>query len=453
MNIITQIKKILKGTLFNKSLKNTFWAVLGKMLGLVIPFLIAFFFGVNSKTDVFLFAYSVVLFSLNIFIPNIERLSIPFLVRLKAEKNNISNMINNYIIINIILTLLMMVLLLFSHSFFRIITDFGTLDVTLLIQYLLLFLPFIMGMLTTSFLVGVLNANEKFTFASLSPIIRSVIIIFMVLQFHTELGLTSVIIGYNLGELFRLIILMIYLNTNKIINTKLEVGDFKKNRVFLKMLYPLLIGSLLLNINTIIGKAMSSWLGVGSVSVLHYSERMYMIPFTFSVIGFMPIFTSIISKDIFINNIDTKKLKVKITKIIYSIILFNIILFIVIYIIENPLMHLLSLFQNIDNESIKEVVNTFYFFMLGLAGNILLVIFIQLIVILNISKVIPLIGLVTGILNLSLNYVFMKVLGTSGIALGTSLTYMIISILSYKFMISDLDRLLDQRKFEYQASR
>lgn len=426
--------KILSNRFIFDSIKNSFWGTIGRILGLFIPFFIAIYFGVNSETDVFLFCYSIVLFLLNILVPNIERLILPTIIQLQEEEIDIGNFIGNYLLIfSIIILIFSSLLIIFANILIDLFTNFNGTEITKLIQYYILFFPFILGMILSTAFIATLNSYEKYTVASISPLIRSSFIIITIISLHNQIGVISVIVGYNIGEFLRIIFFFLYFKRKNFPNIKIDFIQKSVFKIFFNNLVPLMIASLLININTIIGKIMASWLDPGSISILHYSERIYMIPFSLIIIGFLPVFTKQMSVDVYQKKTDNKIIINKIKKIFLLLLIITTFITIIYLFLNDILINIINLIGEFNNTDSKNIYYAVLFLLIGLGGQIIFIFCIQLLIIFDLTKKVIIVGFITGIVNLILNWIFMWNYGTSGIAFATSLSYIISNI--YLFIV------------------
>ena len=76
-------------------ISTTLLTIFGRAGGMLIPFIIARYFGANNETDSFFLAYSIVFYIANIFSPSLERLIVPFINENQKLNQNPSGFISN----------------------------------------------------------------------------------------------------------------------------------------------------------------------------------------------------------------------------------------------------------------------------------------------------------------------------------------------------------------------
>ena len=93
--------------------------------------------------------------------------------------------------------------------------------------------------------------------------------------------------GYVIGEFVRMVIIFIVIKYKKLFKLRFLIKLDSRLFEFLKKALLQVFSMMALNINSFIDKTMASWLSEGSVSVLYYAERLYMVPVTFLINGLM----------------------------------------------------------------------------------------------------------------------------------------------------------------------
>ena len=77
------------------TIKTTFWSVIGRGAGFLIPFFIAAWFGVSEETDAFFFAYGIILFLSGIFAPVVESVIVPYVAEARSNNEDVGKFIGN----------------------------------------------------------------------------------------------------------------------------------------------------------------------------------------------------------------------------------------------------------------------------------------------------------------------------------------------------------------------
>ncbi len=296
----------------------TFFSILGKGAGFLIPFFIAAWFGVSCETDAFFFAYSLILFLSTIFSPVIERIVVPFVVDAIAKEENVEDFISK--ILGLSSAGLFVIYLAFYfiiYSILPVISQFSSNSIKLVLQILLESSPLVILLVWTGILSGTLNAYKNFIIPAISPAIRAFITILFILVFKEIIGVHSIAVGYVVGEIFRLFILFFMLHYLNIFHFKIRFVWDKKISVFLRTSSFQFMGMVLLAFAPIINKAIASWLGPGKVSLLEYAERLYSIPISLLSSGFTVTLLSYWSRDFHAEDNGLERATFRTTKIIF----------------------------------------------------------------------------------------------------------------------------------------
>ena len=275
--------------------------------GMLIPFIIARYFGATNETDSFFLAFSFVFYISNIFAPSLEKLIVPYINEIKEKKISPNHFINKIgLSISVVILILIFILLMLINPIMDLFTNNVQLN-NLTFNYIKYIFPLIIIILWSSLFSGVLNAFKMFSVPAISPLFRFICVLFIIILFKDVLGLYSVIIGFIIGELLRLIILMIKMN--KSIGYKFSFNKiFDKDTVsFYKVGSFQIYTSLIYGILTILDRLIAARIGEGSITLYHYVERIYFIPYSLFTLGMVPVLLSYWGQEYYNNSSDNKK--------------------------------------------------------------------------------------------------------------------------------------------------
>lgn len=425
---------ILSRPLIWDTIATTSWSTIGKAVGFLVPFFIAAWFGVTSETDVFFFAYGFVIFLTGIFASSIESVIVPFIAEIRAkDEKQVGFFVGSILILSLIgLSILGGVFLLIAKPFLSIVTRFSAQQLNLLLRLLVEITPLLIFLTLTSILSGTLNAYKIFRLPAVSPAFRAVITIGIIFLFKAKIGVHAIAFGYIAGEFFRLLILLsLILNKNLFpINFSIRLNpkiiEFLRTATYQSIC--LVAGGL----NSVIDKTMASWLERGSVTVLHYADRLYMIPVTFMSAGLLPVVLSYWSQDYYQKK-DTEGLFRKVKDIAKLALGASLIVFLLLVLLRQSVVHLVFARGKFPLIYLPIVQWTWVCYLFGLAPYVIGSMFVQAHLALKNTGILMKLGLFSCCLNVVLNYILMQFLGVSGIALSTSITALIIAILLFIF--------------------
>lgn len=421
--------RVRRQGLARDAVTTTGWVSAGKGVGLLVPFFIAAWFGVTAETDAFFFAYGVILFFSMVFAPAIESVIVPYISEFRARGEDVGKFVGNILTVSGIgLILLTGTMLLVIKPILVLVTRFDAENLNLVYQLLVLASPLIILLVLTSVLAGTLNAYKKFAFPAISPAFRAICNIGFIFIFKDALGVHAIALGYLVGEIVRLVVLASVLQKLQLFKLRLYFRHSQKLKEFLKIASYQVIGMVALGLNPILDKTMASWLGRGSVSVLYYADRLYMIPYTFFSSGLIVAILSHWSSQY--QDLDRNRLNdnvKKTLKIIFSMVLpitFLLILF------HQPIVSLAFGREGVSQGELNELGRVWVFYLLGLVFYVSKQVFIKSHIVLKNTKVLMKCALYMAFVNIFSNYILMKPLQTAGIALSTT----IVSIVSLIYL-------------------
>jgi putative peptidoglycan lipid II flippase len=396
------------------------WSVLGRGIGFLVPFFIAAWFGVTAQTDAFFFAYGIILIFAHILSPVVESVIVPYVAEAKSNSENVGEFVGGILKFSGLALLgIFILVLLFSKPVLSIATNFDSDSIDLLFYLLIEMSPLIILLVWTSILSGTLNAYKKFAFPAVSPAIRAVINLTLIWFLKDSLGIHSVTVGYLVGEIIRLIVLVLIIRYFKLFRILFPSGlDFRLIQFFKVSSYPV-IGMIAAEIGAIVSKMLATWVGVGSVSLLYYADRLYMIPRTFVTTGLLVTLLSHWSERYYTS--DRIELIKSMNKTIKIVALLSLLLTVFLVVFHKPIVRLAFGRGEFDSSDLPAVGNIWIFYLMGFVPYVLARIFILIQVIRKNTKVIMYNSIYRTVVVILFSLIFMRCLGVKGIALAMTL--------------------------------
>jgi len=181
------------------------------------------------------------------------------------------------------------------------------------------------------------------------------------------------------------------------------------------------IGMIAVGLNPVIDSTMASWLGKGSVSVLFYADKLYMIPVTFLIAGLMVTILSYWSERFY--EFGHKRLREDVKKACQIAGTISFIL--MVFLITTSQFIVVMAFgrETISQEILSEIRIVWICYMLGLVPYIIAQILVQANIVIKNTKPLMVGAFGMNLVNILFNYVFMKFYNTAGIAISTSIVY------------------------------
>jgi putative peptidoglycan lipid II flippase len=403
------------------TITTTFFSSAGKSVAFLVPFFVAAWFGVTVETDAFFFAYGLVIFISGVFAPVVENVIVPYIAEARAKGEDVGRLIGRISgLSGIILLVLTGTVILTIKPFLSITTQFDSQSLQLVYWLLLETSPLIILLIWSSVLAGSLNAYKKFAFPALSPAFRAIIIISSIFIFKDKWGVHSIAWGYIAGELVRLALLVVVIKKLNLFTFGFSFQLDPRLQDFLKNASYQVLGMVAIGLNRFVDTIMASWLGKGSVSVLHYADRLYMIPVTFITTGLMVSLLSHWSSRYYEAGHQRLGEDVKKTVKVTGCLALSITL--VLILIHQPMVDLAFGRGAFDHARLSEVGGVLVYYLLGFLPFMLGRVYVRAHLVLKNTKVLMrgafyLIGL-----NIVLDFLLMRLLDVGGIALATTFT-------------------------------
>lgn len=417
------------------TITTTFWSTMGRGVGFLIPFFIAAWFGVSSETDGFFFAYSFILFLANIFAPVIQSIIVPYIAEARKNNEKVGNFVGNILgISSVVLFGMIVMILLIAKPILSVITHFDSHTLGNVYRLIVETSPLIIFLVWTGILAGTLNAYKKFALPAVSPAFRAIVNLSIIVILKERLGVHAIALGYMVGELAQIIILLSVIERLKILKLGLSLKLNSNIREFLKTGSYQAIGMIALGLNTFVNNIMASWLKTGSVSILHYAYKLYMIPTTFVSTGLLVTILSHWSTRYYKSGI--MRLKDDVRRAVKTVVIIALFIVIILIIFHQPIVKLAFGHGAFALEKLPEVGWVWVCYLLGFLPYIVRQVYVRVHLTLKNTKVLMQVSFYSFVLQIVFNYILMRPFNVAGIALATSLVSIlaavILGILFYK---------------------
>jgi putative peptidoglycan lipid II flippase len=388
---------------------------------------VAFKFGVSDQLDAFLIAYIIPSFIITLIAGSLNSAFIPTYIQVREQDGEEAAgklFLNIQTFTAVILLLVIFILYLLNPyivSFMFPGLDIQTSRLAEHLFVILLPITFVSGIET---LWGaVLNARERFIFVSMLPLMTPVVTIIGLLISPKTGGVTVYAISFLIGAILETFILGILLVCKRVLmfTRKLEWSPWVK-QVFRQYL-PMLAGTLLMSSTTLIDQTMASGLGSGSVSILNYSSKLVsvLVGVLSMAIGtaVLPYFSKMVANKEWDVMLHTYK------QWIWVLLAISIPVTVCLIIFSRPLVGLLFERGAFSLEDVPKVSMTQIFLLLQMPFYMLGILAVRIIEALKGTSIFILGNAINALVNIVFNWVLMRFMGVQGIALSTSIVYLV----------------------------
>jgi len=418
------------------TITTTGWSTVGKGMGFLVPFFVAAWFGVTAETDAFFFAYGLILFFSMTFAPVVESIIVPYIAEARSNNEDVGKFVGRILgISGIGLLALVGIVLLVIKPVLSVITRFDQQSLDLVYWILVETAPLIILLVWTSILAGTLNAYKKFVFPAVSPLFRAVFNIGFIFIFKDALGVHAIALGYVVGEIVRLAILAGVIQRLKLFKLGLSFNLDLKLKEFLKTASYQVIGMVAVGFNPVVDRVMASWLKEGSVSVLYYADRLYMIPVTFIMTGLLITLLSHWSKGYY--ELGSKRLNDDVQRIVRIVGFISILIMLFLIAIHQQVVQMVFGHGVFDRAILSEVGWVWLCYLFGFVPYVISQILNRRLLILKRTKLLFALSFLWVSINIILNAVLMHFLQAAGIALSTTVVYTLASIILFNLFIRE----------------
>ena len=404
-------------------------------------------FGVGDDMDAFLVAYLIPATAMSVVAGSFNAALIPTYIQVRDQqgKEAAQQLFSGALVWSTALLITLSVLLGLTASYFIPLVGSGfspnKLAITRAIFFVLLPVLPLNGIFVTW--GAILNASERFAIAAIAPVITPLLSIAVIYEMGNAWGIFSYAIVIPAGAAIEGLVLAAALRRQGISVAPRWHGFDPALRQVMKQYAPMIAGAFIMSGTNLVDQAMAAMLGPGSVSVLSYGKKITSVAVGISSLALsaavMPHFSRMVVAQ------DWRSVKQTLRSYIPLILLATISLTITLVLFSKPIVMLLFQRGAFTAGDTLQVVSVQSLCILQLPFYVLGILFVRLISAFKANHVLMWGTSISFILNISLDYLFMKWLGVPGIALSTSLVYM--ASLGYlSFMAYQLLKKADARR-------
>lgn len=382
------------------------------------------YFGLSELLDTFFIAALIPGFINNVFMSSFQNVFIPNYIAEKKISSSIGSFQSACVIITLGLGIVLSIVAYFFATFF--LEDiFGghTLKYYDLIRgQLYIMLPCILFWSLSSLLGGLLEVNGLFSFSSIYPIITSLVVLMFLFFFKNEFGYKVLALGMVVGSFIEFIYLLVVSIFKKTL--KLSRPNFVSNNIVL--LYrqlPSKIGSGFLTGTTgFVNQFFAAQLVVGSIAALNYGMKIPAFLASILIISIgnvvLPYFSDLVHEN-----------RVKAYDVLYKSILYVFVLSLciacVIFFFSQEIISILFEKGNFSSNDTLVVSKIQKILLVYVPFYICSIIIIKFLTSINKNAYMFYASILNLVLNVVLNYYFARMYSVDGLAIATTIIYVI----------------------------
>lgn len=270
---------------------------------------------------------------------------------------------------------------------------------------------------------AVINAEMRFVTVALAPIITSIATIVAIMLFAPRFGIYTLVIGIVFGSMLELVLLAFACRKHGLPILPRWSGLSPDLKAVIRQFSPLVFGALLLSCNTIVDQTMAATIGDGSVAALAFGNKIVALCVglgtTALATATLPYFSTMVADKDWPGLRHTLKVYIRLLALITipgtAILIFW----------SDALIALIferGAFTAADTVLVGRVQA---YYLLQVPFHVISMLAVRLIIAMERNSVLMWGTLISVILNVTLNYVFMQIMGVAGIALSTACVYVV----------------------------
>lgn len=432
--------------MLKKTIKTTAWImiimIVSKILGFTRETFIANYFGASIESDAFYVAFMIpsVLFSS---IANSIGISfIPIYSRTEESSriyftNNLFNILGFLTIILSIISIILAPLLvkLFASGFSN-----ETQELTVKLTRILLLIMISLALNTIT--IAKLQSNEKFFIPASIGIPYNIIIIGYLILLDNTYGIIGLTWSIVIASIFQFFYLLPSLSKTgwryKFTFNWRDEGIIQ----VLKLSRPIILGSAVAQINIIIDRMFASYLVEGSISSLNYANKLIMLSYGIIVIAIVAVLYP--KQSTYAKNNKLEELTKLTTYGIKSLIIILLPITFGGIVLAEPIIKTLFERGAFNATDTKMTSIAFALYSIGLLGMGIRELLNKTYYSLQDTKTPMINGIIALVLNIILNFILVKYLQHGGLALATSICFIITSILLFRGLKKKLIKIADK---------
>lgn len=424
------MKKISLGK--NPFLTTPLLTIVGRSGGIVLPFIIAFFYGAKSLTDAFFFAYSLIFLVIGVGSYLFESILVPYLVEFRKTENSARHFNRAVLLVILGIAVFLWLILAACLPVFLNLSGWDQPSASLTRRSFLELFPFLLFGLWSAALNGQMIARRIFWFPAFSPFLRSLIVLVFLIFFHRPWHIHALTLGYACGEILRWMLTLFLLKKLAPENEFQKSVDPVQLKVFFKEAGMQVFALAALNLIPLIDYWFASCFGEGKLSLYMYGERLIQIPYQIFLTGILPIFLTDWSEKYHggERGLFWEGIRRDIRRTLTLALLFSALF----WLLRQPAAEFIFGFSSLPPEDIRLIGEIFGWLILGFAPLVLNLLYTRIFFVMKKSGLYCAYSWGRLLLNILFNFVFIQFFGIYGIAISTTFVYILTAVWLYRYL-------------------
>ncbi|OQW92592.1 MAG: murein biosynthesis integral membrane protein MurJ [Thiotrichaceae bacterium IS1] len=403
------------------------FSLIVKLVAMLKELVTAYQFGRGDELDAFLMAFLLPSFGINVIAGSFNAALIPTYIQTREKKGNLvaQQLLSSVMIWSVVMLVAVSLVLAFIiHIILPFLASgFSPQKIALTQTLFFMLLPVLVISGITTIWTSVLNAREQFAVGAFVPIIVPLVTTGFLVIFGNAWGVFSLVYGTLVGFILQCVPLALALKKQNIGLHLRWYGMTPELQKVINQYLPMVAGAFLMSSTALVDQAMAAMLDSGSVAALNYGNKIVSLVVGLGAMAIgtsvLPHFSRMVTEEDWQNihhTLRTYTRLILLTTIPFTILLFFTSEFIVRLFFER------GAFNYADTQLVGQVQA---FYVLQLPFYILGMLLVRLISSLRKNRILFWGALINFPVNVVLNLFFIQLLGVAGIALSTSIVYLL----------------------------
>jgi putative peptidoglycan lipid II flippase len=404
-----------------------------KIVSMMKELVVAASFGTGDAIDAFLIAFLVPSFAINVIGGSFNAAFIPTYIQVREKEGVVSaqSLFSSIMVWSIVLLAAATLIMVLAAPYYLplIASGFNAEKIALTRRLLYILSPIVMVYGINTIWGSVLNAGERFALVAITPALTPAVITVFMLVGVRAWGIVALTLGTVCGMAMEAAILGIAL-TRKGVSLRPEWHGMDSHmRQVAGQYLPMILASFILSSTSMINQGMAAILGPGSVAVLNYGNKLVavLIGLATTALGtaVIPYFSGMVARN------DWAGIRHTLKRYLGLIFTAAIPLTILLILISEPVVRIIYQRGSFTDADTHLVAQIQALFALQIPFYVAGIIVVRLISSALANHILVIGNIISVVLSVSLNYLFMKKLGVAGIALSTSCVLLVSFLFLY----------------------